>query len=49
MIFTTRNAAVRSLREFSPALRAAHMIVRFYSQQDQAYRYTRVLVARRLA
>lgn len=43
MIFKTRTAAVRSLSEFAPWLRAAHKIVRFWSTQDNAWRYTRVL------
>jgi hypothetical protein len=46
MSYATKQAAINSLREFSPQLRKAHQIVRFYSEKYQAYRYARVLVSR---
>lgn len=42
MAFNTYREAKNSLREFSPAYRAAHTIVRFYSTTHACYRYTRV-------
>ena len=42
MIFATRATALASLREFSPAYRKAHRIVRFFSTTHNAYRYCRV-------
>jgi hypothetical protein len=47
MSFATKAEALASLREFSPALRAAHQIVRFYSETHGAFRFSRVLMARR--
>lgn len=46
MIFDTRAAALASLREFAPWLRAAHRIVRFYSETHGRHRYCRVLVGK---
>ena len=45
MSYQTRRAAVASLREFSPWLREAHTIVRFWSTTHNAWRYCRVLGA----
>jgi len=42
MTFESYQAAKASLREFSPTLRDAHTIVRFYSKTHQRYRYARV-------
>jgi hypothetical protein len=42
MTFDTYRAAKNSLHEFTPALRAAHAIVRYYSTTHQRYRYARV-------
>jgi hypothetical protein len=42
MSYSTRQAALRSLHEFSPVTRARHTIVRFYSEAFKAYRYARV-------
>lgn len=46
MSFATKSQALASLREFSPALRAAHKIVRFYSETFGAFRFARVLMTR---
>lgn len=42
MTYTTRRAAIASLREFTPAYRAAHHVVRYWSETYSAYRYARV-------
>lgn len=42
MIFDSRQAAERSLREFSPLTRARHKIVGFYSTSHNRMRYARV-------
>ncbi len=46
MSYPTKQAAQRSLREFSPWLRDRHQIVRFWSDTYQAYRWARVLVSK---
>ena len=43
MAWDTYKAAKASLREFSPTLRAAHRIVRFWSTTQQRWRFCRVL------
>lgn len=42
MTFATLSAARRSLREFTPAYRKAHHIVRFWSETHGTFRYARV-------
>lgn len=42
-VYHTYKAAKASLQEFTPWLRKAHTIVRFYSNQDGCYKYCRVL------
>ena len=42
MAWDTYRAALHSLREFSPAVRARHTIVRFWSTSHGRYRYSRV-------
>jgi len=42
MVFKTYRAALASLREFTPEVRARHSIVKFWSNQDNDYRFTRV-------
>jgi hypothetical protein len=49
MSYATRAAAIASLREFSPALRKAHIIVKFYSEAFGCHRFARVLSTKRLA
>jgi hypothetical protein len=44
MVFKTKNAAYASLREFAPWLRRKHRIIKFWSNQDQVFRYTRVMI-----
>lgn len=46
MSFATRRLAIASFREFSPWLREAHIVVRFWSTTHNAYRYSRVLAQR---
>jgi hypothetical protein len=46
MSYPTKQAAQRSLREFSPWMRKMHVIVKFWSEQYQAHRWARVLVSR---
>jgi hypothetical protein len=46
MIFETHQAAVASLREFSPWLRKQHTIVRFWSRRRERFLYTRVMAQR---
>jgi len=41
--WASRAACIRSLREFSPALRAAHRVVWFWSTRYGTWRYCRVL------
>ena len=43
MSYPTKSAAIASLREFSPAVRARHAIVRFWSTKHNAWRYGRDL------
>ena len=43
MVFNTENAAYASLREFTPFMRKAHTVVRFWSETAQAWRFTRVM------
>ena len=43
MVWDSYKAAKASLREFTPWLREAHTIVRFWSTTKNAWRYTRVL------
>ncbi len=43
MVWKTRRDAKFSLHEFTPRLRAAHDIVKFWSTKDNAWRWTRVL------
>ena len=43
MSYATRKQAVASLREFAPAWRDSHKIVKFYSETHGTYRYARVL------
>jgi hypothetical protein len=47
MTFDTKRAAQASLREFSPWMRANHTIVRFWSEERQAWRYCRVFVPKK--
>lgn len=42
MSWTTYAACKASLREFTPAVRERHTIVKFWSTRDNAWRYTRV-------
>ena len=42
MSYATRAAALASLREFSPPVRAAHHIVKFWSATHSAYRHARI-------
>ena len=46
MSYSTKSAAIASLREFAPWLRQAHTIVRFWSATHNAWRYSRILNAR---
>jgi hypothetical protein len=46
MSYPTRQAAINSLREFSPWLREQHEIVAFYSERHKCTRYARVIVSR---
>jgi hypothetical protein len=39
MSYATRNEAIASLRCFTPYIRKAHVIVRFWSDTYNAYRY----------
>ena len=43
MSYKTYRAAVKSLREFTPFMRGAHDIVKFWSDTHNAFRYARVL------
>jgi len=42
MIFTTKRAALASLREFDKATRTRHTVVRFWSTTENVYKYVRV-------
>lgn len=44
MVFDTYKEAVASMRNFTPSMRAAHKIVKFWSSTTGRYRFTRVLV-----
>lgn len=44
MVYKTYKAARNSLLEFTPGLRKRHRIIKFWSSQDNAYRYARQLV-----
>lgn len=43
MSFATRRAALASLREFAPWLRAMHTVVRYWSTTYGTHRYVRQL------
>lgn len=43
MSYKTYRQAVNSLREFTPYMRDAHDIVKFWSNTYNAFRYARVL------
>lgn len=43
MFFETRKAALASLHEFAPYMRSQHMIVRYWSEVANKFRYCRVM------